>query len=87
MIDEHAHCYLREGAGFGESLLKTLAPLAQKALQTGAPLAQKALQTGAETAGNYLGEMATKGLIAKILPRAKKRAVVNKALVQELLAF
>lgn len=81
MIEEHDHCYL-QGARLGGGLLETLAPLAQKALQT---VAEKASQK----AGDYLGEMATKGLIAKLLPKVKAQKLTraDKAFINELLSY
>lgn len=80
MIDEHSHCYLRRGGGFLNSkLFETL----------GKNLLSSAANKASKTAGDYLGEVATKGLIKKLLPIVKKSmpASGDPAFVSELLAY
>jgi hypothetical protein len=87
MIDEHSHCYMQKSSKNdfvyplqqGGSLLQTLS---KKLLNS---MAHKSSQK----AGEFLGEMATEGLIKKLWPLVKKskQPAVDNAFVNELVAY
>jgi hypothetical protein len=79
MIDEHRHCYLHKGGSLlGSDLLQTL----------GKKLLNSAAEKASQKAGEYLGEVATKGLIKQLLPIVKKsKPASDAAFVNELLAY
>lgn len=92
MIDEHSHRYLRryradEGSVGGGLLLNA----GSNMLQTlGKKLLNSAAEKASQKAGEYLGEVATKGLIKQLLPIVKKRepvASTNNAFVEDLLTY
>lgn len=92
MIDEHRHHYLRSSRGLannsrGSGLLSNSSAL----LQTfGKKLLNSAAEKATQKAGEFLGEVSTRGLLKQlqsIVKPGKKKAAVDDALVSELLAY